>query len=330
MRARLRYISGALCIFPSLHRQAISHTTRPEFRSLTPSSQDSPHEASMSDLTHYNHDDPGDATSVAQSVDKDPRHLTAPLKEDAHVTEKTQESSHLFEQNTSLQNELKETRVQLLLSKQKQAVMEDALSEMRAELPPTRRLLEQLLQFLRAKEIRVPGKLKAEYTALWHGDPLDIKPAFKPISIARSEHGLVHADAQKVGHTQQANLAEEKCTMADESPAILLRTSDGENIVLKNEALTSSDNASHHDPNAGAAATSSTHSATSQPAITAKKKPAARKRGGQDGIGDFVKRIKAEQDLATKKSPARSTMSEADPEREADHVREDVIKQEIE
>lgn len=72
-----------------------------------------------------------------------------------------------------------ELRASLRVSKQKQAVMGDALGELRTEFPATRDLLRALWRFLETKEIRVSSDLKTEYEALRSGDSLDAKPIFR-------------------------------------------------------------------------------------------------------------------------------------------------------
>lgn len=78
--------------------------------------------------------------------------------------------------NALLREKLNIMRVELRTSKQKQAVVEDALSEMRAEHRPTRALLVRLWSYVEDQEIRIPHNLRVRYAALLEGDSYDIQP----------------------------------------------------------------------------------------------------------------------------------------------------------
>ncbi|KAJ8109807.1 hypothetical protein OPT61_g7189 [Boeremia exigua] len=91
------------------------------------------------------------------------------------------EEDRMRHENAALRADLKTVRANLHASKQKQAVMEDALSELRQEFPATRNLLRAIWGFLDTRKIKIPEDLTNEYLALRHGDPLDVRPVFKGV-----------------------------------------------------------------------------------------------------------------------------------------------------
>lgn len=69
--------------------------------------------------------------------DHDTKRITALLNTGSTAFDIGQEAYRLCRINILLRSDLKKARASLRSSKQKQAVMEDALEELRAELPPT-------------------------------------------------------------------------------------------------------------------------------------------------------------------------------------------------
>ncbi|KAJ4986607.1 hypothetical protein SVAN01_07916 [Stagonosporopsis vannaccii] len=97
----------------------------------------------------------------------------------AATKELAQEADRLYRANELLREDLRKQRVELRESKQRQAVMEDALDEMRAELPPIQDFLTRIWQFSQDSGLQMPGGLSSEYRALKSGDPFDVQPAFQ-------------------------------------------------------------------------------------------------------------------------------------------------------
>lgn len=79
--------------------------------------------------------------------------------------------------NALLRADLKKARAELRSSKQKPAVMEDALHEMRIELPPTQDLLDRVWKVVPKKKLKLD--MKKQYNALRDGDWFDVQPEYK-------------------------------------------------------------------------------------------------------------------------------------------------------
>lgn len=101
-------------------------------------------------------------------------------------------------------DELKESRAEVRALKQKQAVLEDTLGELRAETVPLRRCLKDLWQLVKDKRVRVPDELRKECNALIYADAdsHDRQPKYKGTTTASSEQRppvtiLVHDDKGK-------------------------------------------------------------------------------------------------------------------------------------
>ncbi|KAG9196663.1 hypothetical protein G6011_01784 [Alternaria panax] len=60
--------------------------------------------------------------------------------------------------------------------RQRQAVQEDALKEVRDELPATRQMLKRVWGLLEQRNVKIPGDLKADYHALETRDTHDWQP----------------------------------------------------------------------------------------------------------------------------------------------------------
>lgn len=116
---------------------------------------------------------------TALAGDSDTKHLIAAIALHAAAPDElTQQAQRLCCVNAALRDDLRKSRDELRTSKQKQAVMEDALGEMRAELSPTRDVLTRVWDFAQSRGLQVPEELKREYESLVVGDPFDIKPAY--------------------------------------------------------------------------------------------------------------------------------------------------------
>ena len=69
-------------------------------------------------------------------------------------------------------NEIRKNRV----DRQRQPVQEDALKELRDELPATRQILERLWGLLEQRKVKIPDDVKADYQALEAKDSHDWQP----------------------------------------------------------------------------------------------------------------------------------------------------------
>jgi len=129
--------------------------------------------------------------------DNDTKRITAHLNTSASALNIGQEAYRLCRINALLRADLKKVRAELRSSKQKQAVMEDALEEMRAELPPTQDLLDRLWKVVPKKKIS--PYLKAQYTALRDGDSFDFQPEYRQPKAKDTRDGLRSSREQRQG-----------------------------------------------------------------------------------------------------------------------------------
>lgn len=118
--------------------------------------------------------------------DSPKRILATPAPHIVAAKELTSEVNRLQRANNLLREDLKKQHVDLRASKQKQAVMEDALEEMRAELPPTQDLLTRIWSLSESNGLKIPDGMVKEYKALKRGDRFDTGPARK---VSRMKRG---------------------------------------------------------------------------------------------------------------------------------------------
>lgn len=94
-----------------------------------------------------------------------------------------------------------------------------ALSEVRAELAPTRGLLERLRNFLQTEEVKIPENFETDYCVLMEGDPCDIKPAS---SATASNVGELDAQQTTMTKTKEDQHGKVACSTdtTDSPPAV--------------------------------------------------------------------------------------------------------------
>jgi hypothetical protein len=116
-------------------------------------------------------------TQTSLPSDNDTERITAQLNTGASASDMGREAYRLCRINALLRCDVAKLRAELRASKQKQAVMEDALAEMRAELPPMRDLLDRVWRVV--PERKLSGDVKMKYGALRGGDPFERQPGFR-------------------------------------------------------------------------------------------------------------------------------------------------------
>ncbi|KAL1654809.1 hypothetical protein SLS61_002558 [Didymella pomorum] len=117
------------------------------------------------------------AKQTSPQPDDDTKRITTALDTDASSLDIGQVACRLCRINALLRADLKKARAELRSSKQKPAVMEDALHEMRIELPPTQDLLDRVWKVVPKKKLKLD--MKKQYNALRDGDWFDVQPEYK-------------------------------------------------------------------------------------------------------------------------------------------------------
>jgi len=170
--------------------------------------------------------------------DDSPKRILATLAPHIVAAEElTSEVNRLQRANNLLREDLKKQHVDLRASKQKQAVMEDALEEMRAELPPTHDLLTRMWSLLESSGLKIPDGMVKEYKALKRGDRFDTAPARK---VSRTKRGRREgARSRKVDMKndwvgEQAALFGKGTTTSREETWTLLHSHDGRAYDMEN------------------------------------------------------------------------------------------------
>lgn len=227
-------------------------------------------------------------TQTSLPSDNDTKRITAQLNTGASTSDMGREAYRLCRINALLRCDVAKLRAELRASKQKQAVMEDALAEMRAELPPTRDLLDRVWRFM--PERKLSGDVKMKYGALRGGDPFERQPGFRqPRSKGR----------QRLRSSKGEGRGEKRMEATGEgNTGFLLHTHEGEAYDMEDsesvdgEEDNDGDEVDEHSNTGNINITSSTDiqpskAAVSTDVVTARKRKAVE----QDGI--VAKRIKS-------------------------------------
>lgn len=101
------------------------------------------------------------------------------LQGGAYAAEVASEGYRVCRINAFLQRDLQQARDEIRknrIDRQRQAVQEDALRELRDELPATRQMLERLWVLLEQRKVKIPDDVKADYQALKPRDSYDWQP----------------------------------------------------------------------------------------------------------------------------------------------------------
>ncbi|KAF1941877.1 hypothetical protein EJ02DRAFT_434406 [Clathrospora elynae] len=164
----------------------------------------------------------------------DTGHIKSRLDGDVTATEIAQEAYCVCHINGFLRKDLKQTKDELRKASDgmKDAVQEDALHEMRQELPETCRLPERAWELLKAHQrLKIPENMKMAYDALKKRDPHDWQPKKGMKYDARlSKKGKKGAGTAKTEQKNNKRKAKEKET---KQTAFLLHTPDGNTYDLR-------------------------------------------------------------------------------------------------
>ena len=183
--------------------------------------------------------------------------------------------SQMSHYNTFQHGDFEKTRAELRTSEKRQAVMEDALSKMQAELLRTRSLLDSLWTLLQTMKAEIPDCLTNQYRALTEGDSHDAKPAFDAMDSNPGETDTkqtIKADAKEDQHGKRAH----PLRLLTISPTVRINGEFADTQLSQAAAIKSS--------------------AATEPLVS-KEGAAGTKRGALDGDLNTAKRLKTERDL---------------------------------
>jgi hypothetical protein len=105
--------------------------------------------------------------------DNDTARIKNLLEIGATASEIVSEAYRVCRINGFLRRDLAEVRDQIRTDRKEKAVREDALAEMRHELPATRNMLERAWGLLQSRKVKIPDDRKTAYEALTAKDPHD-------------------------------------------------------------------------------------------------------------------------------------------------------------
>jgi hypothetical protein len=110
------------------------------------------------------------------SHDDDTARTRNRLDDGATAKEMAEESYRVCRINAYLRKDENGAQGELRLSKKNQAVMQDALQEMRGELPEMRKVLERTWGLLKSRKVKIPEDLRMAYSALMERIQYDWQP----------------------------------------------------------------------------------------------------------------------------------------------------------
>jgi hypothetical protein len=109
----------------------------------------------------------------SMSDDKDSARIKNRLDSGATTTEIAEEAYRICRVNAYRKKNKDGAQGELRFGKKKEAVMEDALQEIRAELPELRKVLERTWGLLESRKVKIPEDLSVAYNALMARDGHD-------------------------------------------------------------------------------------------------------------------------------------------------------------
>ncbi|KAI4678313.1 uncharacterized protein J4E88_006834 [Alternaria novae-zelandiae] len=118
-------------------------------------------------------------TQLAPEENSDIARIRNCLQGGADAAEVASEGYRVCRINAFLRRDLQQARNEIRknrVDRQTQSVQEDALKELRDELPATRQMLERLWGLLEQRKVKIPDDVKADYQALKTKDSHDWQP----------------------------------------------------------------------------------------------------------------------------------------------------------
>jgi hypothetical protein len=105
--------------------------------------------------------------------DNDTERIKNRLESGATASEMASEAYRVCRMNAYIRRDLAQIRQEVRDDKKKKVVQEDALTELRRELPATHKMLERACGLLQSRKVKIPDDMKAAYEALTAKDPHD-------------------------------------------------------------------------------------------------------------------------------------------------------------